>query len=81
MTNQGCATCRHCGATYRMFTIFDKNLQGLARAWRNRHEKKCAKRTPEQRGKWAKQYLHDDSSITVDLEHDGFKRSVLEGKS
>jgi hypothetical protein len=79
VTNQGCSTCRYCGATYRMFTIFDKNLQGLTRAWRNRHERKCAQRTPAQRTKWAKKYLHDDSSITVDLEHEGFRNDSGEG--
>lgn len=68
------ARCAHCGAEFRLLTIFDKDMQGLCNVWQRRHEKACAKRTPQQRIKWAKPYIGKDqyeSSIVVDLEHPG----------
>lgn len=75
INNTGYACCRHCGAEFRLFTIFNRDMQGLAKAWKHKHEHKCVSRTPEQRLKWAKPYLGKDkleSSIVVDLGHEGF---------
>lgn len=75
LNNVGKSTCSYCGAQYRLFTIFNKDMQGLTKAWKSRHEYKCAKRTPKERLHWAKPYIGKsqlDSSITVDLEHSGF---------
>ena len=74
--NCGQATCAHCGAEYRLFTIFNRDMGGLCRAWKSKHERACATRTPDQRRKWAKPYIGKDryeSSIVVDLDHEGFK--------
>lgn len=71
----GYACCSYCGAEYRLFTIFKKDMNGLAKAWKWRHERKCSRRTPAQRVKWAKPYVGKDryeSSLVVDLEHPGF---------
>lgn len=75
VNNLGMSTCEHCGAEYRLFTIFNRDMQGLCKAWKGRHEFACSKRTPEQRLKWAKPYAGKDrydSSIVVDLSHAGF---------
>jgi hypothetical protein len=74
-SNLGMSLCKHCGAEYRLFSISNRDMQGLTKAWKQRHERSCSKRTPEQRMKWAKPYIGKttlDSSITVDLEHEGF---------
>ena len=74
--NIGYAYCAHCGAEFRLFTIFNRDMQGLAKVWKRRHERGCEKRTPEQRRKWAKPYIgkdRHDSSIVVDLSHQGFQ--------
>ena len=74
----GMSRCSHCGAEYRLFTIFNKDMQGLCKAWKGRHEFACAKKTPEQRLKWAKPYIGKDRheiSIVVDLNHPGFSMS------
>lgn len=72
----GWAKCRYCGAEYKLFTIFNRSMQGLCNAWRIRHERTCRTRTPEQRRKWAKKYVGNDSaehSLLVDMSHEGFK--------
>ena len=74
-SNTGFARCKHCGAEYRLFTIFNRDMQGLCKAWKHRHESVCKNRTPAQRVSWAKKYAGKDtteSSITVDITHDGF---------
>lgn len=73
--NLGHSYCSHCGAQYRLFSIFNKDMQGLTKAWKRRHERGCEKRTPQQRVTWAKPYIGKDryeSSIVVDLDHPGF---------
>lgn len=75
MSNLGQATCRHCGATFRLFTIFNRSMDGLCKVWKERHERGCAKRTPKQRRAWARPYVgltRVESSITVELGHPGF---------
>ncbi|WP_297500045.1 hypothetical protein [Ferrovum sp.] len=75
VNNFGSSTCTYCGAEYRLFTVFNRDMQGLTKAWKARHERKCAKRTPEQRLKWAAPYIGKDkidSSIVVDPNHAGF---------
>lgn len=69
----GFATCCHCGASLRLGTIFNREMGGLARSWRRKHESACAGRTPAERLRWAARFLRlgDDSSITIDLEHPG----------
>lgn len=72
----GHSRCRICGAEYQLFTIFNRDMQGLCNAWRTRHERACTSRTPSQRRAWAKKYEGLDtteSSLTVDLDHPGFK--------
>ena len=69
------ATCKHCGAEFRLLTIFNRDMQGLCNAWKHKHEFACDKRTPLQRVKWAKPYLGKDrfeSSLVVDSTHPGF---------
>jgi hypothetical protein len=76
VNNLGFATCKYCGSEYRLFSISNRDMQGLVKAWKNKHEWKCQSRTPEQRLKWAKPYIGKgrlDSSIIIDLEHDGMK--------
>lgn len=76
INNTGYACCKHCGAEYRLLTVFNRDMQGLAKVWKRRHEHGCAKRTPEQRRQWAKPYIGKDqyeSSIVVDLGHQGFE--------
>lgn len=76
INNTGDATCRHCGARFHLFTIFNRDMQGLANVWRRRHERACASRSPEQRRKWARPYADKDeteSSLTIDLRHPGFQ--------
>lgn len=75
VNNAGFSVCKHCGAEYRLFTIFNRDMQGLCKVWKRRHERTCAVRTPAQRRKWARKYAGKpmtDSSITVDLTHPGF---------
>lgn len=76
LNNTGYASCRHCGAEYRLFTIFNRDMQGLCKAWRRRHERKCVSRSPAERRRWARAYegkTTADSSLVVDLTHHGFK--------
>lgn len=76
INNFGYSFCTHCGAEFRLFTIFNRDMQGLAKAWKRRHEHGCAKRTPAQRLQWAKRYAGKDkheSSIVVDLNNSGFR--------
>jgi hypothetical protein len=80
-SNTGFAVCAHCGAEFRLLTIFNRDMQGLAKVWKRRHERGCAKRTPEQRLKWARPFTGKDrfeSSITVDLAHPGFAGGVVD---
>lgn len=75
-SNTGHAICAHCGAEYHLFTIFNRDMQGLATGWRKRHERACAARSPAQRNAWARPYLGKDryeSSIVVNPEHEGLK--------
>lgn len=78
VSNTGMAYCEHCGAQFRLFSIMNKDMQGLCKVWKRRHENGCTKKTPAQRVKWAKQYLGKDStesSITVDMTHPGFREN------
>lgn len=73
--SSGYSCCTHCGAEFRLFTIFSRDMQGLCKVWKRRHESACSKRTPEQRLKWAKPYIGKaryESSLVVDLTHPGF---------
>lgn len=75
VNNTGMAYCRFCGAEFRLFTIFNRDMQGLCKVWKKRHERGCEKKTPAQRRKWAQKYAGKDtteSSLTVDLDHPGF---------
>lgn len=76
VNNKGHAICKHCGAEYSIFTIFNRDMQGLAKVWRRRHERGCEKRTPAERRKWAKRNASTDDgerAIWVDLDHPGFQ--------
>lgn len=80
VNNFGYACCKHCGAEYRLFTIFNRDMQGLCKVWKRRHERACAQRTPKQRRQWAQPYLGKDdleSALTVDLAHAGFSELPL----
>lgn len=75
VNNTGFASCKFCGAEYRLFTIFNRDMQGLCKAWKRRHERTCERRTPAQRRQWARQYAGKgtaESSLTVNLTHAGF---------
>lgn len=75
----GQACCRFCGAQFRLFTIFNRDMQGLCKAWKRRHERACCRRTPVQRRRWALRYAGKDvteSSLVVDLAHPGFAEPV-----
>lgn len=52
--NSGQSTCKFCGATYKLFSISNRDMQGLTKAWKRKHERVCEKRTPKQRLAWAK---------------------------
>ena len=72
----GHACCEHCGSEFRLFTIFNRDMQGLCKAWKRRHERACVKRSPKQRRNWAKPYTGKDryeSSLVVDMNHPGFQ--------
>ncbi len=74
--NTGTAQCSHCGAKYRLVTEHNRDMQRLCKAWLSRHERPCATRTPEQRRAWAQKYVEKtftESSLTVDLDHAGFR--------
>lgn len=76
VSHTGFACCKYCGAEYRLFTIYNKDMQGFCKAWRNRHERACKDKTPAQRRKWAAKYQGAgvvDSPIVVDLGHKGFE--------
>lgn len=82
VSNFGYACCRFCGAEYRLFTIFNRDMQGLCKAWKKRHERSCASRSTDERRKWARRYAGKDtteSSLVVDLSHPGFQDSSTEG--
>lgn len=74
MDNSGMATCKHCGSQFRLFSISNRDMSGLCRGWKTKHEFKCKQRTPLQRRTWAKPYLIEgaDRAITINLEHPGF---------
>lgn len=75
INSTGNASCQFCGAEYRLFTIFNRDIQGLCKVWKRRHERACGKRTPAQRRQWARKYAGKDStesSLTVDLSNAGF---------
>jgi hypothetical protein len=75
LNNLGMSYCDHCGAEFRLFSIFNRDMQGLCKVWKRWHERACEKRSPEQRLKWAKPYMGKDryeSSIVVDLNNPGF---------
>lgn len=67
--------CKHCGASLRLHSIFDRNLSGLARYWKIKHERVCVWRTPRERMKWARRFLKRgyDTSITIDEQHPGMR--------
>ena len=76
LNNCGYSRCSYCGAEFRLFTIHNRDMQGLSKVWKSRHERGCEKRTPAQRVKWAKPYIGKDvmdSSLVVDLNHPGFR--------
>jgi hypothetical protein len=76
INNTGSATCKHCGSEFHLFSIFNRDMQGLAKAWKRRHERGCAERTAKQRLAWARPYLGKDrceSSIVIDPGHPGFQ--------
>lgn len=82
--NTGYAQCAHCGAEFRLFTIFNRDMQALCKNWRRRHERTCVERTPKQRRAWAKKYVGLDtteSSIVVDLGHAGFQPLLASRKN
>ncbi len=73
----GYGVCEYCGAEFRLFTIFKRDMQGLARGWKRRHERARAKRSAAQRLVWARPYVAKDrfdSSIVVDTSHVGFSK-------
>lgn len=77
--NTGMSYCNHCGAQFRLFSIMNKDMQGLCKVWKKRHERGCAAKTPAQRVKWAKKFIGKDkveSSITVDMNHPGFAENT-----
>jgi hypothetical protein len=76
--HKGIATCRHCGAQFSLFSIFNRSMQGLARSWQKKHERGCKDKTPEQRHAWAKRYIArgEDSSIRINPEHPGMALGV-----
>jgi len=79
--NTGFASCKHCGAEFRLFTIFNRDMQALCKIWKRRHEHACYAKTPAQRRTWAKKFVGKDemaSSLTVDINHAGFIESILE---
>jgi hypothetical protein len=62
-----------------LFTIFNRDMQGLCKVWKRRHERTCASKSPAQRRAWAKKYIgkgSTESSLTVDLAHAGFNDSI-----
>lgn len=72
----GYACCKHCGAEYRLYTIFNRDMQGLCKVWKHRHERACRMKTAAQRRQWARKYAGKDrfeSALTVDLAHAGFR--------
>lgn len=76
MNNLGMSSCDFCGAEFRLFTIFNRDMQGLCKVWKRRHERRCKSRTPSERRKWARKYAgldRTESSLTVDLSHAGFQ--------
>ena len=76
MSGHGVACCRTCGAQFRLVTIHKRDMEGLCKAWRKRHERVCKERTPTGRRKWASKYagkMQWESSITLDLCHPAFQ--------
>lgn len=74
-TSSASTCCSHCGAEFHLFTISNRDMAGLCRVWRRKHERRCKDRTPQERRKWAKPYVGKervDSSIVVDMAHPGF---------
>jgi hypothetical protein len=45
VNNFGSARCRHCGAEFKLFTIFNRDMQALCKGWKRRHERSCGKRS------------------------------------
>lgn len=81
--NSGHASCRYCGAEFRLFTIFNRDMSGLCKAWKSKHEFRCKDRTISQRLKWARPYVGKDryeSSIVIDLSHPGLIGETTETK-
>lgn len=74
--HNGHAVCRICGAQLVIKSLIKRSMMGLCKAWRNRHEIACAKKTPAQRRAWAKKYAdleYGEGSMSVDLEHPAFQ--------
>jgi hypothetical protein len=67
---RGTATCRHCGATIHLITIFPRAMNGFAKVWRRRHEAGCADRTPAQRRAWATRPRQSEA-IEINYDHPG----------
>ncbi len=83
-SSTGFAFCTHCGAQFRLFTIMNRDMEGLCKAWKGRHERACKKRSPAERRKWARPYVDKssiESSILVDLTHTGFQDQVSKTKT
>lgn len=75
VSNTGMAFCDHCGSQFMLFSIMNKDMSGLVKVWKRRHERACSKKTPAQRRKWAKKYVGKDryeSSLVVDMTNEGF---------
>lgn len=72
--NLGFARCKYCNAEYRVFSISNRHMGGLAKGWKYRHERACLQRTEDERMKWAKKYIGKDrteSSIIIPSDFDG----------
>jgi hypothetical protein len=66
--------CPHCGATFTVFSVFNRDVRCMTKGWLKRHTHKCKDRTPAQRRKWAKPYIGKDryeSALVVDMTHPG----------
>lgn len=75
VTNSASAVCRHCGAEFHLFTIFNRDMNGLCKVWKRKHERACKDRSPDARRRWARKYVGKtriESSIVVNMHHPGF---------
>ena len=66
------ATCRHCGASINLFSIFNRSMTGLAKSWRKKHERGCEGRTAAERAKWARAKRKTEA-VEIDWDHPGMQ--------